>query len=271
MYNTVLLQVDGVVQTGSFFRFNISNDQGNDNDSGLVIITNKHLIINGAVEGIKDNDKLFSIKKTVFRFHLKGSNGVPDRISPKEEINTQWFFHPDQDLCFCYAKPIFDVINQKINYDVYYFAGEEDWIYNPKTHQNVSVLEDVAMIGYPKAINDEKNYFPVFRKGCTSSHPAVDFDGKSIGLVDVACFMGSSGSPVYARYNAKEASNNTPPILLGFMYDCILFSLRINPNNMEEKCSQSNQNLIPNIPMNLGHYIKARELLYFKDTIQNNW
>jgi hypothetical protein len=40
------------------------------------------------------------------------------------------------------------------------------------------------------------NNLPVLRRGITASHPAIDFKGRPDFVVDIACFAGSSGSPV---------------------------------------------------------------------------
>lgn len=53
------------------------------------------------------------------------------------------------------------------------------------------------MLGYPIGLADARNNYPIFRKGYTAAHPAVDFNEDGIGLVDMACFPGSSGSPIY--------------------------------------------------------------------------
>lgn len=53
------------------------------------------------------------------------------------------------------------------------------------------------MVGYPIGLADARNNYPIFRKGYTAAHPAVDFNEDGIGLVDMACFPGSSGSPIY--------------------------------------------------------------------------
>lgn len=62
--------------------------------------------------------------------------------------------------------------------------------------EELSAVEDVLMVGYPIGLWDEINNLPLIRRGITATHPAVDFCGNSIGVIDAACFPGSSGSPV---------------------------------------------------------------------------
>ena len=62
----------------------------------------------------------------------------------------------------------------------------------------------------------------LIRRGTTASHPSVDFDGRAEVVVDLACFPGSSGSPVVfhdLQYFASAAR------FLGVLYAGPTFSL----------------------------------------------
>src|SRR5205823_2852577 len=52
------------------------------------------------------------------------------------------------------------------------------------------------MVGYPLGLADTQNNLPLLRRGFTASHLGIDFDGTPDVAVDVACFPGSSSSPV---------------------------------------------------------------------------
>lgn len=41
---------------------------------------------------------------------------------------------------------------------------------------------------YEIGLWDELNNFPIIRNGITVSHPVLNFNGKSIGIVDMACY-----------------------------------------------------------------------------------
>jgi hypothetical protein len=58
-------------------------------------------------------------------------------------------------------------------------------------------IENAVMVGYPAALWDHTNNLPLIRRGITATHPAIDFQGRPDGIVDLACFAGSSGSPVF--------------------------------------------------------------------------
>ena len=72
---------------------------------------------------------------------------------------------------------------------------------------------------------DARNNYPIFRKGYTAAHPAVDFNEDGIGLVDMACFPGSSGSPIYilneGSYRDKHGNSylgSSRVMLLGVLW-----------------------------------------------------
>ena len=55
------------------------------------------------------------------------------------------------------------------------------------------------MIGYPIGLIDEYNNKPIVRKGITATTYNIDYNGKKEFLIDIACFPGSSGSPIFIR------------------------------------------------------------------------
>ena len=52
------------------------------------------------------------------------------------------------------------------------------------------------MVGNPNGLYDTTNNFSLFRTAKTTTHPAIDYNGKKKALLDIACLPGSSGSPV---------------------------------------------------------------------------
>ncbi len=66
-----------------------------------------------------------------------------------------------------------------------------------ETALGLDLVEPITMVGYPSGLWDEQNRLPLFRRGFTASHPAIDFNGKPEFSVDIAVFSGSSGSPVF--------------------------------------------------------------------------
>ncbi len=118
------------------------------------------------------------------------------------------------------------------------------------------------------------NNLPIFRRGYTASHPKFDFNKSGIGLVDMACFPGSSGSPIFIHNeNGYSDRNGTMHlgakriILLGVLFEGPRYNasgeITINPIPMKNVLGVSTPTLI-----NLGYYIKSIELLEFKQHIK---
>ncbi|WP_051504098.1 S1 family peptidase [Sphingomonas jaspsi] len=73
--------------------------------------------------------------------------------------------------------------------------SEEDW-------SLFDAFEEVLMIGCPRGIYDQANNLPIVRRGTTATPLSKRYEGRDEFLVDMACFPGSSGSPVF-MYNAN--------------------------------------------------------------------
>jgi len=169
-YSTVRLSTNnGSTGTGFFFEFAF------DDKKVPVIFTNKHVVNNNQDEEIN------------FFLHSK-SRDTPDESKLNIKFKTNWHFHKDKDLCFCFIAPLFHQIKEKMEKEVFYISMNEDLIWDNSKLEELSAIEDVVMVGYPNGLWDKKNNLPLFRKGITSSHPAIDFNDSSIGVVDMACF-----------------------------------------------------------------------------------
>jgi hypothetical protein len=255
LYATVrLVAPNGSTGTGFFFNFKLNNLYV------PVIITNKHVINNNHKE-----------KVNIF-LHLKNQQ-APDSENMNVSFDADWHFHHKQDLCFCFANPLFEYIKQIKKKEVYYIPITEELIWNNLKLEGLSAIEDVVMVGYPNGLWDQKHNLPLFRKGITATHPAIDFNNENIGAVDIACFPGSSGSPIFilneGSYQDKGGFNvgSNRLIFLG-----ILFA---GPTtNAEGELIIENiptqQKILPVTPLmiNLGYYIKATELLAFRTLIE---
>jgi hypothetical protein len=244
-YSTIRIETDKGNGTGFYFSFKIREKEI------PIIITNKHVVDN------KNN------KQIRFSFHTN------DRNFKTMTIERNWIFHPkkDIDLCFCF---IADIIEQ---YNIYYKPIEEELIWGNEKLKDLSTIEDVIMIGYPEGLSNEKYNLPLFRKGITASHPAIDFKPKGIpdntGVVDLACFPGSSGSPIFilneGTYYNKVGNSLTIGsriILLGILFVGPSF------NSEGEIKILTQQKISVSTMINLGYYIKSQEILNFKKLIE---
>ena len=257
MFNTVRIGAsNGSFGTGYFFNFGID-----DATFVPVIITNKHVINNNQHE------------RTTFYIHLM--NGVNEsNENYKVTMETDWFFHPHKDLCFCFINPVFEYVKAQTGKDVFYIAIDEKSLPTKEILDSLSAIEELVMVGYPIGLWDKQNNFPIFRKGYTSSHPAIDFNESGIGLVDMACFPGSSGSPIFILNEGsyKDKWNN---INLGKSRIIFIGTLFAGPTydaagNLIVKTIPTSRQVVQthtNMMVNLGYYIKSSELLEFKNMI----
>lgn len=71
--------------------------------------------------------------------------------------------------------------------------------------KEMSAIEEVTIIGYPRLLRDEQTLTPIVRRGITATPIDQEFQGMRGFLVDAAVFEGSSGSPVFV-YNAGPCS-----------------------------------------------------------------
>ncbi len=257
LYNTVRLEAGGgSTGTGFFFNFKFS-----ENKTVPVIITNKHVVNGNEDEEVK------------FFLHTK------DKDTPADEklnisFKTKWYFHSDQDLCFCFVNPLFEQIRSQKSKEIFYIALEETLIWDDQKLEELSAIEDVVMVGYPSGLWDRKNNLPLFRRGITSSHPATDFNNKNIGVVDMACFPGSSGSPLfvlnengYTDKNGNTHLGGKRLIFLGILFQ----GPQLNTKGelvIEDIPTQQKVSAVTPIMINLGYYIKAAEILNFKPEIE---
>lgn len=256
-YNTVrLVADDGSTGTGFFFEFIFS-----ENKHVPIIITNKHVVNNN--------------KKQAVDFFLHSKNGdEPDSEKINISFNTDWHFHDNQDLCFCFIAPLFQQIRDIKQKEVFFIPITEKLIWDNKKLEELSAIEDVVMVGYPNGLWDEKNNLPLFRRGITSSHPAMDFNNKNIGAVDMACFPGSSGSPIFILnengYTDKRGTSylgRKRLVFLGILFQGPQLNAKGKLIFENIPTQQKISSLTP-MMINLGYYIRATEILAFKPIIE---
>ena len=258
MFSTLRLRTSTGSGTGFFFNF--STPQG----IIPLIVTNKH-VINGKP------------RETVgFEIHLDG-NDFKTLEFHRISYETNWIHHPRCDLAACFAADLFKTVETTYGRGPFCLPLHEDIIATNDKLNQLSALEEVTMVGYPQGLCDEAHGLPIFRKGYTASHPAIDFNGKPIGLMDIAGLWGSSGSPIfiYNQSGYSDRHGNTylgkgRLIFLGIQYAIPTYTAE---GKIEIKVIPTDMTPVPvaktTQPMNLAYYIKAKEILWFKDYIMN--
>ena len=256
LFSTVrIVSSNGGCGTGFFYNYSF------DDIDVPVIFTNQHVVNYNQKEVVS------------FLLHTTTNGSEPDDKSIQIVFNTEWHFHPDKDLCFCFVNPLFQQIRNEIGKTVFYSPLREDLILNNEQSENLSAIEDVIMVGYPSGLWDVKNNLPLFRKGITASHPATNFNRDNIAVVDLACFPGSSGSPIFilneGGYSDKQGNYILAPriLFLGILFEGPQQNAKGELIVENNPTKQTVTSLTP-VMINLGYYIKAVEIFSFKDFVR---
>lgn len=257
-YSTVLIRCqysNGTSGSGTGFIINLCDDK----ETGKhvpVIITNNHVVENSI--------------KTVFEFCKadKQGNPIDTEVLSIEYSGNRWIHHPDIKVDLR-CLPLAEVLNEleKKTIKIFYISLETSLIPSANQIEELSAMEDVVMVGYPIGISDAYNHKPVIRKGITSTHPKNNFQGEREVLLDMACYPGSSGSPIFI---VNQGSYTTPKgitvgsrvFLLGILYGGPQFNAI---GNLQFSNLPNTPKSITSIPMNLGIMIKAERILEFED------
>lgn len=249
LFSTVRLRSvypDGSEGLGTAFFFDLYAPGA----SRTYLVTNKHVLA-GADE-------------TVIDFHV-GRNIQLNALTPPARATVSfrafdqaWFPHPDPDtdLCVLAVDDLKRLAGGQLD-DLFYrqmgshgVRTEADWAHMP-------VVTGVAMIGYPIGLWDEVNNLPIVRLGHTATHPSIDFNGRPEVLVDMACFPGSSGSPVV--YHALElggAVHHFLGILYGGAVQQVDGKVVMRPAPIKRMAVAESEVMI-----HLGYVIKGREIV----------
>jgi V8-like Glu-specific endopeptidase len=258
-YSTMRIECkynDGSSATGTGYYFRFKDDKVN-NRFIPVIITNKHVIddsINGKLTFTKANDNGEPIDNEHFDISI-------------DNFEAFWRKHPDKDVDLC-AMPFQPFISkaEEVSLKPFYIGLETSLIPKEEQLKELSAMEEIVMVGYPNGIWDQLNNKPIFRKGITATHRAVDYNGRKEFLIDAACFPGSSGSPVFLLNEGgyRDKKGNT---YMGTTWLYLLGTLYAGPQQTVEGNIQivdvpvvNKPIALSNIPINLGIIIKASRI-----------
>lgn len=153
----------------------------------VVIVTNNH-VIDGADEVLLD-------------CHLGDGSDPGNPIGATTPVRIQMqdegiVRHPDPnvDLCAFGFAPMVDKA-VSVGTPLFYKTLSSDLV--PTGWSEFDAVEDVMMVGCPRGIMDDVNKFALIRRGITATAVYRNYNGANEFLVDMACFPGSSGSPVF--------------------------------------------------------------------------
>ena len=118
------------------------------------------------------------------------------------------------------------------------------------------------------------NNHPIIRRGITATHPAIDYEGKSITAIDAPCFPGSSGSPVVfaneGMYSTKTGTVVGGRVaLMGVLYGGPQIALDGSVSIQEIPTVKQGIGNPSMMAINLGYVIKAREILALGEVLKS--
>ncbi len=261
MYTTVIIKAKssaGEYSVGTAFYFNYKIA---DKKYILSLVTNKH-VVEDAVEItaiVQDSSS-----------NAQGKKGPANKgfLVNLSKWGDDWIKHPDHniDLCCTVINPNSDVAKR-----IYWEPIAEDFLQDDESLGKLQALEDVLMVGYPLGRYDSKHNLPIFRKGITASHPAIDFNEEPKGLCDISVYNGSSGSPIlivnqgsYATQNGIQIGSRL--VMLGILFGYFPITIK-DDDTIKEIPTEADMIGERLAPANLGVYIKAKELLKMKAII----
>lgn len=269
LFNTVRIEAltrDGNTSTGTAFFFQI--DLGQDKVIPL-LITNKHVVANTCAgtflvhEGETFGDQL-----------LPSGKSIPVHLENFEQL---WIKHPSDhiDLCAMLLAPLIHAASSQ-GKSLYYIHTDSTIIPSIQDLENLSAVESILMVGYPTGIWDTFNNLPLVRRGVTATHPAIDFNGEPISVIDMACFPGSSGSPVlivdegsYVSKAGTIVGGQNRIFLLGVLYA----GPRINVEGeivTEEIPTGKTTISRTSMMIHLGYIIKSKELFTLGEAVKQH-
>lgn len=248
------------IGTGFFFNFKID-----DKRIAPVLITNKH-VLEGA-------------SKAILCFHraveVEGGKAPGDESFNIEVVDIQksLIHHPSADVDLT-TLPMAGIFSQSegLGNRIFHIALDESLVWSDEKLKELSAIEEVTMIGYPIGLWDAHNNLPVMRRGVTATHPAVDFDGHSVGLVDIACFPGSSGSPILivneGMYATKVGSVvGSRALLLGILFAGPQMTAK-GEIEVVDIPTGSHTSVETRVMIHIGYFVKAKELLKIGEIIK---
>jgi hypothetical protein len=230
----------------------------------LALVTNWH-VVEGAREG-----------KLVL--HQCDADGNPILGQPVAfsvpDFGEAWMRHPDPNVDLCIL-PISDMLRtgRERGYQPFvqavqsYEKADADFLINRRA------LDDVVMVGYPIGLRDEVNNMPVIRRGATATHPFIDYEGRPEFLIDIACFPGSSGSPVfsYERHlwvtEQEQIAYALSAKFIGVLYAGFVHTQEGDVRTMNIP-TQSRTVAAYEVPIGLGRVIKHTQLDAFEPLLE---
>lgn len=257
--STVFLSNEKSLGTGYFYLFEFEDGQ-----QLPAIITNKHVI-----DGSNMLTAHLQIHPKDTEIRNDGSSDGELKFTLNfESVHEQSVRHPDKDIDLC-AIPVGGLFFGEApllpkGFTLKSTLLNKRWQISREEVRQIRPIERILMVGYPNGLWDGVNNRAITRQGITASHPFLPWNGTRQFVVDVACFPGSSGSPIFRIQEGmvQSSSGFSPGVrleLLGTLWGGPTFSAegKIIPTTIPTSTAG-----IPltQVMMNLGFVVPANAL-----------
>ncbi len=260
IYSTVrVVAFKGTTQigtgTGFYYRVDINADR-----VAVFVVTNKH-VLEGA-------------DSVVFAVHLADASNAAKPSSKFEMCQVTFdggvLPHPTPsvDLVAISIVPLGDALTNSGRRPFILTMSKEN-IPGADAWNDFGALETVKMVGCPRGLFDEAHALPLIRQGITASQLSVDFQGRPEFVVDMACFPGSSGSPIFLQDEFGYHNSKTNAFVMGanrFFLVGVLFAGPLIQNDGTITLGRTASFSVASM-MHLGYAIKSSELLAFDQIV----
>jgi hypothetical protein len=260
LYTTVKISgFNGTAPIGTGTGFFWLVDDGE--KKAVLLATNRHVIANC--------DRLEVMCHVSSKTDTASPSGASSLISLAINPSTV-LMHPDSNVDLCVVT-FGEAMNQaeKAGTPLFLHTLSAQIVPTPDQWADFDAIEDVLMVGCPRGIYDEANNHPIVRRGITATAMGKDYNNKPEFMVDMACFPGSSGSPVFINqlgYTERKTGNYMMD-RRRFFFVGILYSGPLITNKGEIKLGG-----LPTVEvaamMHLGQVIRSSMMLAFDDLIR---
>jgi len=249
-----------VIRTGTAF-YTIFNEI--DGSVQIVLITNKH-VVSGA-------DQILIRCHTSKQETHEPSEILIDVTIP---LHNTLLEHPDENIDLC-AINISSIVQQAMSREtpIFYAPITMDIIPEGDNWQYFDAIEDVTMVGCPNGLLDTVNNLPIIRRGITATSLSKNYEGRKEFMIDMACFPGSSGSPVFLYNENGYLNRKTQTYTMGQSRLNLLGILYAGPRltNSGHIILNKGAQFEVDSMMHLGFVIKSTELKVLESHALTVW
>lgn len=225
-----------------------------DNSFAPALVTNRHI--------------LEDYTHVEIPFTLRKADGSPDIGNIKKVIISTYsqIRHPNEqiDLVILPMQAVFTSLKAQ-GISPFCLCLNIGWVPTKEEWNSFDVVEQIITVGFPRGLRDKRNNLPIFRSGITATPLKYDFNGQPDFLIDVPCFKGCSGSPIfYVEYETPKVVSKI--FLLGIHRAGVDSPFNGQLKNVPPELSEAEPTI--NFPIGLGVAIKSRELLVFDEILK---